>query len=331
MTPEPATAPGVAGLAAAVLAGDRGALARALTLVESSRRDHRREAREMVDALLPHAGRAERVAISGVPGAGKSTLIDALGTQLTAAGHRVAVLAIDPSSTRSGGSILGDKTRMARLANDPAAFVRPSPTSGTLGGVAGATREAMVVVEAAGYDVVLVETVGVGQSEVAVGDMVDCSVVVLVARGGDGLQAIKRGILEMAEVVVVNKADEGREAEAARTAAELTDALALFESATPGWTVPVLTGSALTGAGMEEVWTAVQRHRETLAASGERARRRSAQAAAWMWATVRARLLERLQEDPSVAELAAGYEARVRTGSVSPLSAAEEILDRLGA
>ena len=266
-----------------------------------------------------------------MPGAGKSTFIDELGTRLTAAGHRVAVLAVDPSSTRSGGSILGDKTRMARLANDPNAYIRPSPTSGTLGGVAAATREAIVVVEAAGFDVVIVETVGVGQSEVAVANMVDCFVVLTVPRTGDSLQGIKRGILELAEMVVVNKADDGHEADAAQTANELTEALHLCQPLSPDWQPLALSCSARTGAGIDRIWEAIEEHREILTASGERDRRRSAQQVHWMWATVQDRMLRRLRNDPSVQALLPQLEQQVRDGTVSATRAAEQIMVQLSA
>ena len=221
-----------------VRAGERTAIARAITLVESTRADHRALAEEMLVELAPHAGASQRIGITGVPGVGKSTFIDAVGTMLTGQGHRVAVLAVDPSSTRTGGSILGDKTRMARLAQDPDAYVRPSPTAGTLGGVTRATREAIVVVEAAGFDVVLVETVGVGQSEVAVAEMVDTFLVLLLARSGDSLQGIKKGVLELADVLAVNKADGGHRRDAEQAAAELAGALHLLEPATQGWSPP---------------------------------------------------------------------------------------------
>ena len=314
-----------------VLGEDRAALAQAITLVESSKADHRRAATELIDALLPQAGRSERIGISGLPGAGKSTFIDELGTLLTERGHRVAVLAVDPSSTRSGGSILGDKTRMPRLANDPNAYVRPSPTSGTLGGVARATREAMVILEAAGYDVILVETVGVGQSEVAVANMVDCFVVLTVARTGDSLQGIKRGILELAEIVVVNKADGGHETEAQGSAAELAEALHLTQPANAEWVPPALTCSALSGQGVAEVWATVQRHREALGASGARERRRATQQVDWMWATVRERLLRGVRDAPAVRAELPGLEARVRAGETSASAAAERILGLLEA
>lgn len=321
---------GTVDYAAGVLAGDRATVARAITLVESHRPDHRDRAQALIEALLPHAGQAQRVGISGVPGAGKSTFIDELGTRLTAAGHQVAVLAVDPSSTRTGGSILGDKTRMARLANDPDAYIRPSPTSGTLGGVTAATREAMVIVEAAGFDVVLVETVGVGQSEVAVANMVDCFVVLTVPRTGDSLQGIKRGILELAELVVVNKADDGHEADAAQTANELTEALRLCQPLSPDWQPRAQSCSARTGAGIDTIWAAIEEHREVLTASGERERRRSAQRVHWMWSTVQDRMLRRLRNDPRVQEMLPKLEGGVRQGTLSATKAAEQILQRFG-
>jgi LAO/AO transport system kinase len=317
--------------AAGVLGGDRAIVARAITLVESRRSDHRERAEVLLETLLPHAGRAQRVGISGVPGAGKSTFIDELGTRLTGAGHQVAVLAVDPSSTRTGGSILGDKTRMARLANDPNAYIRPSPTSGTLGGVTAATREAMVIVEAAGFDVVLVETVGVGQSEVAVANMVDCFVVLTVPRTGDSLQGIKRGILELAELVVVNKADEGHEGDAAQTANELTEALHLCQPLSPDWKPLALACSARSGAGIDTVWESIERHRALLTASGERDRRRAAQHVHWMWSTVQDRLLRRLRNDPAVGTLLPGLEEQVRAGTLSATRAADLILEQFGA
>lgn len=252
----------VGAYAKGVLAGDRGTLSRAITLVESQRADHRRQAQELLVELLPHSGGARRVGITGVPGVGKSTFIDQLGVDLTGAGHRVAVLAVDPSSTRTGGSILGDKTRMARLAVDPAAFIRPSPTSGTLGGVARATRETIVLMEAAGYDVVLVETVGVGQSEVTVANMVDCFLYLTLARTGDQLQGIKKGVLELADVIAVNKADGEHERDAKRAARELAGALRMIYGPDAPWTPPVLTCSGLNDVGLDTVWQQIERHRE---------------------------------------------------------------------
>jgi LAO/AO transport system kinase len=317
-------------MAARVRAGAPAWIARAITLVESTRPDHRASAQQLLVSLAPHAGKARRVGISGVPGVGKSTFIDALGSRLTAAGHRVAVLAVDPSSTRTGGSILGDKTRMGRLATDPAAFVRPSPTSGTLGGVANATREAMVVVEAAGYDVVIVETVGVGQSETAVADMVDTFLLLALARTGDQLQGIKKGVLELADVIAVNKADGPHAAEAKRAARELAAALRLLRDADARWTAPVLTCSALEGTGLAEVWDRVVAHQEGMAAAGELARRRQAQQVTWMWAMVRGALLDRLRTDPDVAALAPDLERQVLDGSSTPAAAARRLLAAFG-
>jgi len=310
-----------------VLAGSRTALARAITLVESRRGDHREQAQELLLALLPHAGSAARVGISGVPGVGKSTFIDALGTSLTADGHRVAVLAVDPSSIRSGGSILGDKTRMARLAVDEAAFIRPAPTAGTLGGVAQATRESMVVVEAAGYDTVLVETVGVGQSEVAVADMVDSFLYLTMARTGDQLQGIKRGILEIADVIAVNKADGPHADDARRAARELAGAIRMLRGSESTWQVPVLTCSALDSTGLEQVWAKVLAHREQLATSGELERRRQFQEVQWTWRMVRDTLEHDLREHPAVRNLAPEMEQAVRAGELTPSLAARQILD----
>jgi LAO/AO transport system kinase len=310
-----------------VLAGSRTWIARAITLVESTRADHRQRAEELLVALLPHSGKARRIGVSGVPGVGKSTFIDALGASLTADGHRVAVLAVDPSSTRTGGSILGDKTRMARLAVDENAFVRPSPTAGTLGGVANATRESMIVLEAAGYDVVLVETVGVGQSETAVAEMVDSFLYLTMARTGDQLQGIKRGILELADVVAVNKADGEHVREAQRAARELAAALRLARGpAESGWKVPVLTCSAREGTGLDEVWRHLVRHQDQLSASGQLAARRSAQQVGWMWTIVRDRLLRSLRDHPDVRSAIPDLERDVRDGTLTPSLAAERIL-----
>ncbi|MDP9862127.1 MULTISPECIES: methylmalonyl Co-A mutase-associated GTPase MeaB [Streptosporangium] len=303
--------------------GSRAWIARAITLVESSRADHRELAQRLLVALTPLAGKARRIGVTGVPGVGKSTFIDALGVHLTGQGHRVAVLAVDPSSTRTGGSILGDKTRMSRLAADPAAFIRPSPTSGTLGGVARATREAMVVVEAAGYDVVLVETVGVGQSETAVADMVDTFLLLALARTGDQLQGIKKGVLELADVIAVNKADGPHELEARKAARELAGALRLLRSER---SVPVLTCSGREGSGLEELWGQLVHHQETMAASGELAARRRHQQVAWTWSLVTERLLARLREHPEVAAITAEIERDVQAGALTPSLAADRLL-----
>jgi LAO/AO transport system kinase len=309
-----------------VLAGNRTMIARSITLVESSRADHQAAAQRLLVRLLPHAGAARRVGITGVPGVGKSTFIDALGTSLTRAGHRVAVLAVDPSSTRTGGSILGDKTRMAALATDPNAFIRPSPTAGTLGGVAKATREAIVVMEAAGYDVVLVETVGVGQSETTVAEMVDTFLFLTLARTGDQLQGIKKGVLELADVIAVNKADGPHEIDARRAARELSGALRLLRAPDNGWRPPVLTCSALEHVGLDEVWAQVVAHQELLDTSGELAARRRRQQVEWTWAMVRDRLLADLHRHPRVLALAPELERRVREGSLTPSLAADAIL-----
>ncbi|CAM4032385.1 methylmalonyl Co-A mutase-associated GTPase MeaB [Nocardiopsis rhodophaea] len=310
-----------------VLAGHRPTLARAITLVESRRADHAGLAQELLVKLLPHSGKAHRVGITGVPGVGKSTFIDALGTRLTGEGHRVAVLAVDPSSTRTGGSILGDKTRMERLSVDPNAFVRPSPTAGTLGGVARATRETMILMEAAGFDVVLVETVGVGQSEVTVAGMVDCFVFLTLARTGDQLQGIKKGVLELVDVVAVNKADGPHASEARKAARELGRALRLLHPPHSAWRPPVLTCSGLTGDGLDEVWNAVLDHRSTLEDSGEFAEQRSRQQVDWMWAQVRDRLMDRLTRHPGVGEATPGLEAAVRSGEITATLAAERLLE----
>jgi len=309
-----------------VRAGDRAVLARAITLVESSRPDHHALAQELLVELLPSAGGAHRIGITGVPGAGKSTFIDAFGTMLTEDGCRVAVLAVDPSSNRTGGSILGDKTRMARLAVDPAAFIRPSPTSGTLGGVARATRETIVLMEAAGYDTVLVETVGVGQSEVAVANMVDCFLYLGLARTGDALQGIKKGVLELADLVAINKADGDHEREARAAARELAGALRLLHVPDAPWTTPVLTCSALTGAGLPEIRSKINAHRDAMRAAGEFDRQRSRQQVDWTWTMVRDVLLARLHGDPAVRALVPEVERQVSSGELTATLAAERIL-----
>ncbi|ONI85880.1 ATPase/protein kinase [Actinosynnema sp. ALI-1.44] len=316
--------------ARAVLAGERAVLSRAITLVESTRADHRHQAQQMLVELLPHAGGAHRVGITGVPGVGKSTFIDMLGTRLTEAGHRVAVLAVDPSSSRTGGSILGDKTRMARLAVDENAFIRPSPTSGTLGGVARATRETIVLMEAAGYDIVLVETVGVGQSEITVAGMVDCFLFLTLARTGDQLQGIKKGVLELADVVAVNKADGDHEKEARRAARELSGAMRLLRSGEELWTPPVLTCSGLTGSGLDELWGEVKRHHQTLDEAGALAAKRRQQQVDWTWAMVRDTLMTRLRDAAEVRSIAPELEQDVRDGRLTPTLAAERILKAFG-
>ncbi|MFJ9032856.1 methylmalonyl Co-A mutase-associated GTPase MeaB [Streptomyces sp. NPDC102274] len=314
-----------------VLDGSRSYIARAITLVESTRPDHRRLAQELLTELLPHSGKARRIGISGVPGVGKSTFIDAMGTLLTGLGHRVAVLAVDPSSSRTGGSILGDKTRMERLAVDPAAFVRPSPTAGTLGGVAKATRETIIVMEAAGYDVVLVETVGVGQSETTVANMVDSFLLLTLARTGDQLQGIKKGVLELADVIAVNKADGPHERDARSAARELAGALRLMHPADAAWTPPVLSCSAREGSGLDTVWERLEQHRAVLGADGRLDRKRRDQQVDWTWAMVRDHLLDRLREHPGVRELAPALEREVRDGTLTATLAAERIIEALAA
>ncbi|MEU8920603.1 methylmalonyl Co-A mutase-associated GTPase MeaB [Kitasatospora sp. NPDC048545] len=310
-----------------VLDGSRAWIARAVTLVESSRPDHRALAQQLLQRLLPHAGGAVRVGITGVPGVGKSTFIDSFGTMLTALGHRVAVLAVDPTSSRTGGSILGDKTRMERLAVDPQAFVRPSPTSGTLGGVAKATRESMVVMEAAGYDVVLIETVGVGQSETAVAGMVDTFLLLSLARTGDQLQGIKKGVLELADVIAINKADGAHERDAKAAARELAGALRLLQAPDAAWSPPVLTCSGQENVGLDVLWERLQQHRKVLDATGSLAAKRRDQQVEWTWAMVHDQLYARLHEHPEVRRLAPDLEARVRAGTLPAGAAAQQILD----
>lgn len=317
---------GTADLAEQVLAGDRRALARSITLVESTRVDHRPDATALLDAVLPATGRATRVGITGTPGAGKSTFVEELGIRLTGDGHRVAVLAIDPSSRRSGGSILGDKTRMERLAREPQAFIRPSPSGGTLGGVARRTREATLLCEAAGFDVVVVETVGVGQSEIAVADMVDCFVLLAAPGGGDELQGIKRGIMELADVLVVNKADGDLAPAAGRAVADYRHAIHLLRPKHPGWEVPVLATSALEGSGIEAVWAAIVGLETQLRHSGALEALRSTQAVTWMWDEIRETLVDTFRGDPQVSAHWGEVEAAVRSGRQSPAAAARELL-----
>lgn len=311
----------------AILAGDRAALARAITLAESRRADHRELAQALLQRLLPHAGKAIRVGITGVPGVGKSTTIDALGSYLTGLGHKVAVLAVDPSSTRTGGSILGDKTRMARLTVEPNAYIRPSPTSGTLGGVAKATRETIVLLEAAGFDVILVETVGVGQSEVTVANMVDCFTFLTLARTGDQLQGIKKGVLELADLVAVNKADGKHEREAKGAARELAGALRLIYPHDAIWKPPVITMSGLEGVGLDEFWGTVTKHREVLTEAGQFEEKRRKQQVDWTWTMVNDQLLRRLSSNDRVRAIRADVEQSVRDGSLTAALAAGRILD----
>jgi LAO/AO transport system kinase len=327
MSRDTSRASAVRELAEAVRSGDRAALARAITVVESTRSDHREQAQQLLMELIPTAGSAMHVGITGVPGVGKSTAIEALGMYLVDGGHRVAVLAVDPSSTRTGGSILGDKTRMARLAVHPNAYIRPSPTSGTLGGVTKATRETIVLLEAAGFDVVLVETVGVGQSEVAVSNMVDTFVFLTLARTGDQLQGIKKGVLELADIVVVNKADGRHAIEAQAAARELSAAIRLIYPRETLWRPPVLTMSAIEGTGLVELWDTVLRHRAVLTAAGEFQDRRRAQQVDWTWAMVRDAVLDRVLTHPGVKAMRTEVERQVRDGELTPALAAQRILD----
>jgi LAO/AO transport system kinase len=317
-------------LAAGIRAGDRATLARAITLIESKRADHRKTAHLLVQELLPFTGKAVRLGITGAPGAGKSTTIDALGTYLTGLSHKVAVLAVDPSSSRTGGSILGDKTRMARLASDPHAFVRPSPASGTLGGVAAKTRETMLLCEAAGYDVVMVETVGIGQSETAVADMTDFFLVLMLPGAGDELQGLKKGIVELADMIAVNKADGDNIARAKVAAAEYRAALNILTPHSATWSPPVLTFSALTGDGIAELWAQVLAHKEKMTGSGELAARRREQQVKWMWTMLEERLTARLRSDPAVRAKLRQAETAVAAGRLAPTLAVEEIAQLLG-
>ncbi|MRH92617.1 methylmalonyl Co-A mutase-associated GTPase MeaB [Nocardia sp. SYP-A9097] len=315
-------------LAASVRAGERAGLARAITLVESTRGDHRELAQQLLLRLTPatDAVISNRVGITGVPGVGKSTFIDSLGMSLIEQGHRVAVLAVDPSSTRTGGSILGDKTRMARLSVERNAFIRPSPTAGTLGGVAKATRETIVLLEAAGYDVILVETVGVGQSEVTVANMVDVFCFLTLARTGDQLQGIKKGVLELADLVAVNKADGKHELEAKAAARELAGAMRLIHPRDSLWHPPVITMSGLNGVGLDKFWDTVLTHRKVLTEAGEFAEKRRRQQIDWTWTMVHDALLRRLADNPNVKSVRAQVESQVREGSLTPALAAEELL-----
>lgn len=311
-----------------VLAGDRTVLARAITLIESQNPDHRRMAQQLIQELLPSTGGAHRVGVTGVPGVGKSTFIDQLGIDLTAAGHRVAVLAVDPTSSRTGGSILGDKTRMERLAVDPHAFVRPSPAGRSLGGVTRATRETILVCESAGFDVVLVETVGVGQSETVVADMVDFFLVLMLSGAGDELQGIKKGVLELADMVAVNKADGDNRTRAELAASDYRAALHLMSPTSPTWTPPVVTCSGLTGEGLDELWHQVEVHRQKLSTTGELEAKRRAQQVRWMWSMLDDRLRDDLRADPAIRAVLSDVEARVHDGEIPATVAVDEIWDR---
>ncbi|WP_374380587.1 methylmalonyl Co-A mutase-associated GTPase MeaB [Dongia sp.] len=312
--------------AAQIVAGDRRALARAITLIESTRADHRRQAEALIEELLPHSGRSLRIGISGPPGVGKSTFIEAFGQHAIGEGRRLAVLAVDPSSRLSGGSILGDKTRMEALSRSEAAFIRPSPAGLTLGGVARRTREALLVCEAAGFDLIIVETVGVGQSETAVAEMVDLFLVLLLPGGGDDLQGIKRGIMELADILVVNKADGDLKMAADRAAADVANALGLMQPRHAGWRAEVLRTSALKQTGIAEVWVKALAFEETLKGSGAFDAQRRDQAKAWLWHELSDSLIEALKADPHVAAKLGNLEAKVGAGKMAPGTAAQELL-----
>lgn len=320
--------PPTAEFADAVRSGDRTALARAITLVESTKPAHQALAQDLLVALLPDTGKAHRVGITGLPGVGKSTSIDQLGTNLTKAGHKVAVLAVDPSSTRTGGSILGDKTRMERLSVDPQAFIRPSPSSGTLGGVTRTTRETMLVCEAAGFDVILVETVGVGQSETIVSEMVDFFLVLMLPGGGDELQGIKKGVLEIADMIAINKADGDNEARARMTAADYRAALRIITPASAPWQPPVHMISGLKNIGLDVLWAEIEKHHVMMEKSGALQAKRADQMVRWMWAMLKDRLLADLLHDEGVAARLPALESAVRSGAITPTLAVTELLDQ---
>jgi LAO/AO transport system kinase len=314
-------------LVESILQGDRRALAQAITLIESTRTDHRVAASALLERLMPHAGSSIRLGISGVPGVGKSTFIEALGNHVIDAGHRVAVLTVDPSSAISGGSILGDKTRMETLSRRPEAYIRPSPAGTTLGGVTRRSREALILCEAAGFDVIIVETVGVGQSETRVAEMTDMFLLLLLPGSGDELQGIKRGIMELADLMLINKADDELQALAGRSAAEYRNALRLLHPRSAEWKVEVQTCSARDGVGISQAWETVLRHRQVLESTGEFDQRRAAQARGWMWSEVHDSLITALQGDPEVLKRIPELEAAASEGTLPPTTAARQLLE----
>ena len=313
-------------LAERLVAGDRAMLGRAITLIESRNEQDRPRAQELLLRLLPHGGRSYRIGVTGVPGVGKSTFIDTFGVNLTGQGHRVAVLAVDPTSSRTGGSILGDKTRMEHLSRDPGAFIRPSPSAGTLGGVTRTTREVMLLCEAAGYDIILVETVGVGQSEIAVSEMVDFFLVLAIAGAGDELQGIKRGLLELADMIAVNKADGDNKERALRAASDYASALHIMSPRSPNWAPPVVTCSALKNRGLDLLWSKIEEFRDSLTASGEFDETRRRQRLRWMWAMVEDRLIGDLKHNVTVKTIIDALEEDVLEGRLTPAMAADRIL-----
>jgi LAO/AO transport system kinase len=310
-----------------VLAQNRRLVAKTITLIESSLPAHQEMAKVIVDALLPHAGEAVRIGITGVPGVGKSTYIESFGLQLVQQGHRVAVLAVDPSSSKSGGSIMGDKTRMERLSLEQQAFIRPSPSGGTLGGVARRTRETIVVCEAAGFDVIIVETVGVGQSETTVASMVDFFLVLMLAGAGDELQGIKKGVLELADAIAINKADGNNIGNAEKAKIEYEKALNLLTPSSKIWSPPVLTCSAVTMDGIEDIWQTIVDHKKKLGISGELMKKRRRQALDWLWALVEEGLRERFYRNPDVEKYLPGIVKSVEKGDTAPTAAAHRLLD----
>ena len=321
MTPE------LHALATALKAGERAALGRAITLVESKRPDHEDQAQQLLLSLTQDTGKALRIGITGVPGVGKSTTIDTFGSNLTKAGHKVAVLAVDPTSQRSGGSILGDKTRMSALAGDQNAFIRPSPTGTTLGGVTRRTRETMLLCEAAGFDIIIVETVGIGQSETAVADMVDFFLVLMLPGAGDELQGIKKGVLEIADMIAVNKADGDNATRANAAASEYRAAFNILTPQSPNWAPPVITISGLKNQGLDTLWDEIQRHRNTLSGTGEFDARRKDQRVRWMWAMLEERVMTRFRQNDAVKLRLSNLEAQVSEGRLTPVMAVRELLE----